>query len=145
MIKFELVTMNGLKFGEEVYEVILPTPDGEIAILPHHIPLVSIAVPGVIGVRKRQGDSDDKIEYFATNGGVIEVQENSVRVLVDEADYADEINEQEAQKAFQKAQELHRVAKGKIELDQAKSLMDRHAVRLKVAGLRRHKRRQTTI
>jgi len=142
VINFELVTLNGTKFSEEVYEVILPTPDGEIAILPHHIPLVSIAAPGVIGVRKRSGDSDDKIEYFATNGGVIEVQENRVRVLVDEADHADEINEQEARNALQRAEQLHRSAKGKIELDEAKSLMDRHAIRLKVASLRRRHHKQ---
>jgi len=140
-IHFELVTLDGTKFGEDVYEIILPTPDGEIAILPHHIPLVSLAAPGVIGIRRRETDRDSQMEYFATNGGVIEVVENTVRVLVDEADREDEINEQEAQKAFERSQELLRSAKDRVGLDKAQSLMDRHAVRLKVAGLRRHKRR----
>ncbi len=142
VIHFELVTLNGTKFGEDVYEVILPTPDGEIAVLPHHIPLVSLAAPGVIAVRRRPEDPDSKLEYFATNGGAIEVVDNKVRVLVDEADREDEINEQEAQKAFDRAQQLARAAKDKVELSQAQSLMDRHAVRLKVAGLRRHHQRQ---
>jgi F-type H+-transporting ATPase subunit epsilon len=139
-IHFELVTLQGTKFGEDVYEVILPTPDGEIAILPNHIPLVTLAVPGVIAVRRRQTDSDNNLEYFATNGGAIEVIGNKVRVLVDEADRENEINAAEAQKAYERAQQLMRDAKGKVELDKAKSLMDLHAVRLKVASISRHKR-----
>lgn len=141
MIHFELVTLDGTKFGQEVYEVILPTPDGYIGIFTNHSPLVSIASPGVISVRHKQGDSDKYLEYFATNGGVIEIADNKVRVLADEADHENEINEAEAEKAFLRAQNLLRESKTQIELDKAQSLMDRHAVRLQVAGLKRHKRR----
>ena len=70
MIKFELVTLAGTKFSKEVYEVVLPTADGYIAIFPSHMPLVSIATPGVISVRHKLGDPEEKLEYFATNGGV---------------------------------------------------------------------------
>ncbi len=141
MITFELVTLNGKKFDEQIHEVMLPTADGYIAIFDNHMPLVSIAVPGVITVRRKLGDSDDKLEYFATNGGVIEIADNVVRVLVDEADQEDEINEQEAQKALENAQSLARDAKDQLSLDQAQKLIDRQAVRLQVAGLRRRKRK----
>jgi F-type H+-transporting ATPase subunit epsilon len=141
MIRFELVTLDGTKFGEDIYEVVLPTPQGYIGILPHHIPLVSMATPGVISVRRNSTDPDSKVEYFATNGGVIEVADNRVRVLADEADREDEINEAEAQKAFDRAQLLYKEAKSQVELEEAKSLIDRQAVRLHVAGLRRRKRR----
>lgn len=141
MIHFELVTLDGTKFAEDVYEVILPTPQGYIGILPHHIPLVSIASSGVISVRRKQNDPDSRLEYFATNGGVVEVADNTVRVLADEADHEEEINEQEAQKAYARAQKLHAESKTQIELEEAKSLMDRQAVRLHVANLRRRKRR----
>lgn len=141
MITFELVTLDGTKFGEEVYEVVLPTADGYIAVFPNHMPLVSIASPGVISVRRKQGDPDTKLEYFASNGGVIEIADNTVRVLVDAADREDEINEAEAQKAFDQAQALRRDAKDEISLQHAQQLVDRQAVRLQVAGLRRQKRR----
>ena len=81
MITLELVTLSGVKYGEEVYEVILPTPDGQIAIFPNHMPLVSLASPGVISVRKREKDSDDAMEHFATNGGIVEINDRRVRVL----------------------------------------------------------------
>lgn len=141
MITFELVTLDGTKFSEEVYEVVLPTADGYIAVFPNHMPLVSIASPGVISVRRKQGDPDTKLEYFASNGGVIEIADNTVRVLVDAADREDEINEAEAQKAFDQAQSLRRDAKDEISLQHAQQLVDRQAVRLQVAGLRRQKRR----
>lgn len=140
MIHFELVTLDGTKFGEEVYEVILPTPQGYIGVFEHHVPLVSLASPGIISVRRKETDPDDFMELFATNGGVIEVLDNVVRVLVDEADQETEINAQEAEKAYQRALELKKQAKDQVSLDHAQQLIDRHAVRLKVSELRRHRR-----
>lgn len=141
-IRFELVTLAGTKFGQDVYEVILPTPQGYIGVLPNHMPLVSIVTPGVISIRHKEGDPDSKMELFATHGGVIEISENRLRVLADEADRADEINEAEAQKAYEQAQKLYKEAKTQVELNEAKALIDRQAVRLHVAGLRRRHRRQ---
>lgn len=142
MIHFELVTLDGTKFSEDIYEVILPTPQGYIGIFPHHMPLVSMASPGVVTIRRKPEDPDLKLEFFATNGGVIEILDNVVRVLADEADREDEINEQEAQQAFDRAQRLIAEAKTQVEIDQAQGMMDRQAVRLQVANLRRRHRRQ---
>lgn len=141
MITFELVTLTGTKLSEDVHEVLLPTPQGEIGVFEHHMPLVSIASPGVIKVRRKAKDPDDLMDVFATNGGVIEISDNKVRMLVDEADQPDEINEQEAQKALEHAQKLNSEAKDQLSLDKAQAMMDRSAVRLKVAELKRRKRR----
>lgn len=140
-MNFQLVTLLGIKVDQEVYEVILPTSDGEIAVFPGHEPLVSIAVPGAIAVRHRKGDSDAKLEYFAISGGVIEVSPVSLRVLVDEADSGDDIVEAESKLALERALKMKSEAKDQVELEKASALVDRHAVRLKVADLRRRKRR----
>lgn len=142
MFHFQLVSLSGKKFDEDVYEVILPTLDGEIGVLERHMPLVSVAKTGVIAVRRTPKDTDAQREYFATNGGAIEVSNNTMRVLVDEADHADEINEAEAQKALDRAEKLKAEAKDQVSLEHAQQLVDRQAVRLQVAGLRRrHQRR----
>ncbi len=141
MIRFELVTLNGTKFSEEVFEVRLPTPDGEIGVFTNHAPLVSVASTGIITVRRKAGDPDSKLEHFASNGGVIEITDGAIRVLVDEADRDEEISEKEAQEAYERAQKLRREAKDQVSLDKAQELVDRQAVRLKVADLRRRKRR----
>ena len=141
MFHFQLVSLSGKKFDEDVHEVILPTLDGEIGVLTDHMPLVSVAKPGAIAVRRNPKDSDAQREYFATNGGAIEVSGNTLRVLVDEADHADDINEAEVQKALARAEKMKAEAKDQVSLEHAQQLVDRQAVRLQVAGLRRHQRR----
>jgi F-type H+-transporting ATPase subunit epsilon len=141
MIHLKLVTLNGVKFDEDVYEVILPTLDGQIGVLGGHMPLISVATNGVIGVRRKNGDPDDFMEHFATYGGVIEVANNVLTVLVDEADNANEISEEEARAAFARAQKMKTEATDQVSLEHAQGLVDRHSVRLHVAGLKRTKRR----
>jgi F-type H+-transporting ATPase subunit epsilon len=138
---FQLVSLSGKKFDEDVYEVILPTLDGEIGVLQEHMPLVSVAKPGVIAVRRAPKDTEAQREYFATNGGAIEVSDNTLRVLVDEADHADDINEAEAQKALERAEKMKAEAKDQVSLEHAQMLVDRHAVRLQVASLKRRHHR----
>lgn len=140
MIRFQLVSLGGLKFDDEVYEVTLPTVDGQIGVLANHMPLVSVAADGMIAVRHTATDPDDFRDYFAVSGGVIEVNNNILTVLVDEADHADEITLAEAEKAFEAAQKLKREAKDQVSLEQAQGLIDRQAVRLQVAGLKRRRR-----
>lgn len=142
MFHFQLVAISGKKFDEDVYEVVLPTLDGEIGVLKDHMPLVSVATTGAIMVRRNPKDTDLQREYFATNGGVIEVSDNTLRVLVDEADHADDINEAEVQKALERAQKMKSEAKDQISLEHAQGLVDRQAVRLQVAGLRRRHQRK---
>ena len=141
MIRLKLETISGTKFDEDVYEVILPTMDGIIGVLPRHMPLISVANHGVIVIRRQPGDRDDMRDIYAVSGGVIEVSNDVLSVLVDEADAADEINEAEAQKAFETAKKMKAEAKDQVSLEHAQSLMDRQAVRLQVAGLKRRHRR----
>src|SRR5665213_348634 len=137
MVHFELFTLTGEKFNDDVYEVVLPTLDGQIGVLEDHMPLMSVATTGIISIRREARDPDSKMDHYATYGGVIEVANNRLRVLVDEADHTDEINEAEAQKAFDLAQKMRAEAKDQTSLEHAQTLIDRHAVRLQVAGLRR--------
>lgn len=139
-MKLELITLDGPKISNDVYEVLVPTPDGVIAILPGHERIVTLAVNGVISIRHKKSDSDDQMEHFATYGGIVEVNPTRIRVLVDEADTADDIIEEESRAAYDRAVKLRESVKDLEELEKAKAEIDRHAVRLKVAGLRRRKR-----
>lgn len=141
MVHLQLVTLTGTKFDDDVYEVVLPTLDGEIGVLPGHMPLISVATTGVISVRRQPRDADNAREFFAISGGVIEVEDNTLRVIVDEADHADNINEAEAEEAHQRALKMKTEAKDQLSLEHAQQLVDRTATRLQVAGLkRRHQR-----
>jgi F-type H+-transporting ATPase subunit epsilon len=141
MIHFQLVALSGTKFDDDVYEVVLPTLEGNIGVLQDHMPLVSVATTGAIMVRRHARDTDRECEFFATNGGLIQVSENTLRVLVDEADHADSISEAEAEAAYERAQQMKAEAKDQVSLEHAQALVDRTSTRLHVAGLkRRHQR-----
>ena len=141
MIRFQLFSLSGPKYDDDVYEITLPTLDGEIGVLPDHMPLISVATHGAILVRKNVTDRDDQRDVFAISGGVVQVENNVLKILVDEADHADEINEQEVQKAYDLAKKMKSEAKDQVSLELAQSLMDRQSVRLQVAGLKRRKQR----
>jgi F-type H+-transporting ATPase subunit epsilon len=140
MIHFQLVSLDGVKLDTEAYEILLPTLDGIIGVMPGHMPLISAATYGMVSVRHNASDKDDMMDNFAISGGVIEVADNTLRVLVDEADHADEISEAEAQKAFDLAQQMKKEAKDQVSLEHAQSMIDRSSVRLQVAGLKRRRR-----
>lgn len=141
-MQFQLVSLDGVKFSAEAYSVILPTAAGQITLMPHHEPLLSVVTPGVIIIRRDKNDADTKLEQYATYGGVLEVTSEGARVLVDEATHGEEISEAEAEKAHQAALAMLKNAKDQVELDKAQALVDRQAVRLEVARIRhRHQRR----
>lgn len=141
-MNFELVTLDGVKSQGQVYSVVLPTAAGQITVLPGHEPLLSQLVAGIVTIRRNKGDADHHLEHFATFGGVAQIGSKELRVLVDEAAGGDEVNEAEAKKAHEEALRLRKDAKNQVELEHAQALIDRSAVRLQVADLkRRHSRR----
>lgn len=141
MINLELVTLTGVKLRESVHEVLLPTPQGQIAVFQNHASLVSIATTGVISVRKKDNHPDDMMEHYAIDSGVIEITADTVRVLVDEADKDSDVSAKEAEEALVRAKQLRSEAKDQVSLDKAQSLVDRQTSRLKIAELRRRSRR----
>ena len=141
MITFELVTLEGIKFHGDIHEVLLPTPDGQIAIFKDHSPLISLASQGMIGIRHKPEHPDDMIEYFATNGGVVEISENTVRLLADEAAHSDDLDDKEIQAALEKAQQLRKEAKDQSSLEHAQAMIDRTTTQLKVAQLNKRRRK----
>lgn len=134
-ITFEIATPERIVYKEQVDSLTLPTKEGEITILPNHIPLVAVLVPGVAVVRKGGKES-----YMAVSGGFIEVQPgNRVVVLADTAERADELTIAAIEKARDDAQ---KTLAEKRNLDDesfaaAAAGLERELARLKVA--RRHR------
>lgn len=78
----EIVTPERILYTNEVEMVVAPTIDGEVGILPLHAPLVSVLRPGEIRVK---WNGDKNVEWFAVSGGYIQVHEDKVIILADEA------------------------------------------------------------
>lgn len=139
-MKLKLVTLSGVKLSEDVYEVQIPTAAGDISVFDDHEPLVTIANPGALLVRRHKDDSDDDQEIYAINGGAVHIMKNEVKILVDEADHADDIVAGEAEAALERARQHRQGAKDAVSISEAEAMINRAQVRLKVAGLRRRHR-----
>lgn len=139
-MRLQFITLRGIKVDSDVYEVILPTAAGEIAVFPGHEPLVALAIPGVVRVRHKKEDTNTEMELFAISGGVVDISQTMVRILVDEADHGDDIIEAESRAALERALKLRDEAKDQMELDEAHKLIHSHRAKLKVAEIRRRPR-----
>ncbi len=100
MILFKIITPEREVFRAEIDEAMIPTKNGQIGILPNHIPLVSLVVPGEILIKK----NGEEI-FLAVSGGVVEIDGKNVTLLADTAEYIDEIDEARAEEARQRAKE----------------------------------------
>jgi F-type H+-transporting ATPase subunit epsilon len=98
-LKLEIVTPEARVFSEDVEMVTLPGLDGEMGILPQHIPLMTQLKAGEIIVRR----NNENI-YLAVGDGFVEVTADRVAVLTDMAVPADQIDEIAAEEARKKAE-----------------------------------------
>lgn len=77
MMQVEIITPRKIEFQEEADCLVLPTLSGEISILPNHAPLISVIIAGKIIVKNKGQES-----FFDTEGGVLEVLNNKVTILL---------------------------------------------------------------
>ncbi|NJL85179.1 MAG: F0F1 ATP synthase subunit epsilon [Leptolyngbyaceae cyanobacterium SM1_1_3] len=118
-------------WDSEAEEVILPSTTGQLGILGGHAPLLSALDIGVMRVR-----AEKDWVAIALMGGFAEVENNEVTILVNGAERGDKIKKEDAQAAFQKAQErlegvLDEDRQEKIRATQA---LKRARARLQAAG-----------
>lgn len=137
-MEFELLTLAGTKYKGKVREVHLMTATGEMGILPHHENLTTIVLPGKVEITNMDG----KKEAIASFGGILQIVDNTAKLLADEAEHEDELILHEIEAALEYAKTLQAHAKTKYELHHAQTLVDRHTVRLNVAGMRRRRHRK---
>lgn len=100
-ISLKIVTPEKVIYDSEVEGVSFPTVQGEITVLPNHIPIISAIQPGELKIKR-----DGNVEYFSVARGVLEVDGKSMMLLTDAAERAEEIDERRAEEAKEKAKKL---------------------------------------
>ena len=105
-ITLEIVTPDAKVFSEEVDQVIVPTSNGKIGVLPHHVPVIDKLVAGDLKVIK-----DGQTEYLAVGSGFVEVYSEKVSVLTDEAIQIGDRDESDIEEAVKRAQQALEEAK----------------------------------
>lgn len=100
-IRCEIATQDKLLYEGPADIVVAPGIEGEMGVLPKHAPLLTALDFGVLRVR-HQGE-----EYaFTIAGGIMEVRPDMVTVLADVGELVDEIDEQRAREARERAEEM---------------------------------------
>jgi len=95
----EIVTPERLAYLDIVDAVTLPGIEGELGVLPHHAPLVSMLGLGELRIRKA-----GETETFAIAGGFLQVRPDKVVVMAEMADLAAEIDLEKANEARREAE-----------------------------------------
>jgi F-type H+-transporting ATPase subunit epsilon len=131
----EIVTPERLAYSDTVDAVNLPGIEGELGVLPHHAPLVSML--GVGELRIRKGGTE---ESFAIVGGFLQVRPDKVVVMAETADLASEIDLEKAQQARREAEQaLEGGARtDAVDLSAARAALQQALLRIRVAE-RRHR------
>jgi F-type H+-transporting ATPase subunit epsilon len=132
-LHLEIVTPARLAYSDEVDMVLVPGSEGELGILPHHTPLVSLLGVGELKIRK--GGSE---EVFAIAGGFLQVRPDKVVVMAETAEIDSDIDLERAQKARAEAEKA--LEGGFVEgadLSAARAELQRALVRIRVAEHRR--------
>jgi len=129
----EIVTPERIVYTNEVEMVVVPAIDGEIGILPLHAPLVGALKAGE--VRIKYGDTT---EWFAVSGGYIQVHEDKVIILADDAVPASQIDMERARQAAEIAKErIAELATGAEEIDDLQRDLKWAEAQVKVGGAAR--------
>jgi F-type H+-transporting ATPase subunit epsilon len=136
-LKLDIVTAERVVYSADVDIVIAPGEAGQLGILPHHAPLMTILQAGELVVR-RGGEE----ESLAISGGFLEVRPDRVIVLADSAERADEIDVARAEAARKRAEERlkERQALG-LDESRAEAALRRAVARINVADKVKRRRK----
>lgn len=138
-LHFKLVTPERVLFEEDVSSVTLPTTEGEITVLPKHVPLVAALRPGVAELTRTDGTTED----VAVSGGFIQVMgEDRVTVLADTAERGEELTMDVIEKARKHAEDLMKRKKfaGDSTFADAAAALERELARYKTVVRHRARR-----
>jgi len=135
-IRLDIVTAERAVYADDVDMVIAPGVEGQLGILPHHAPLMTILQAGELRVKK----GGEEIS-LAISGGFLEVRPDRVVVLADAAERAEEIDMARAEEAKRRAQErlADRHAPG-FDAVRTEASLRRSLARLRVAEMMRKRR-----
>jgi F-type H+-transporting ATPase subunit epsilon len=136
-IHLEIVTAERVVLSDDVDQVNAPTKEGRVGILPRHMPLITILVPGELDIIK----NNERTEY-AVSGGFMEVLPNRITILADAVERADEIDEERAERARRAAEERMSAHQSEVDMAKAEAELRRALTRIKVAQLRRMKKQR---
>ncbi|MFZ1626997.1 MAG: ATP synthase F1 subunit epsilon [Candidatus Moraniibacteriota bacterium] len=140
-LTLKLVTPERLVVEMMASAVTLPIADGDVTILPEHEPYIGALKSGEIIIHK----SDQSTESLVVSGGFVEFDSNTLSILADTAERAEEIDMERAEAARARAEAIkqEKVAMGEEEYARVAAALEKEMARIKVA--RKHRSHSGSI
>lgn len=131
-LKLKILTPQKVLVEKQVDSVYSKNTDGEFGILPGHIPYMSDLDIGVT-----EYITDNKKEFVSTIGGVIQVKENTVTILSDNAEIGEEIDIPRARAAKERAEARLQAGTPDVDASRAQVALARAIARIHAATKRK--------
>ena len=130
--QLKVLTPNSTVINESVEQVVARTTDGEIGILPDHIPLMT-----PLTLAPLQYISNGEKKVAAILGGMMEVSKEGVTIISDHAALAEDIDTVVAEKEKELAEAKLAQKKDKLDIQKAELELNRLLVMLEAVELAR--------
>lgn len=131
----QMITPEQIIYQQRVKKLIVTTLEGEVTILAQHTPLVAAIKPGAVSIAEIHGNSE-KERTMAVSEGVIEIRDNTVRLLVQKAERAEELDRQKIEEAKKAAEKMienaRKIGADTREFASLETSLQREIARLKV-------------
>ena len=122
-----IITQERIFYENQVEMVEFNTTEGEIGVLPGHIPLTVIIKPGILNITEAEGD-----KQAALHAGFAEILPDSVTILAEVIEWPEEIDEERAEAAKERAEERLRSKTPETDIMRAETALQRAMARIEV-------------
>ncbi len=130
-LKVNIVTPERVVFEAEAVSVTLPGSEGYLGVWANHAPLVTGLMPGVVTIRR---DEVGNAQLFACSGGFVEISHNTVNIMTDSCELAEEVDADRARAALERAKERLLSTDPVIDKERALLARQRAEARLKAVA-----------
>jgi F-type H+-transporting ATPase subunit epsilon len=130
LFSFEIHTPYRLFFSGQVEAAVVNLDDGELGIYAHHAPITAPVSTGLFRIKDKTG----RWKQGSVTNGILTVTVTKAVLLVDAAEWPEEIDIARAEASLKKAEEVLKNSSFKFETDTAKAAIKRAKIRLKAAG-----------
>ena len=122
-----IITPDRVFYENQVEMVEFNTTEGEIGVLPGHIPLTVIVKPGILNITETEGDKE-----AALHAGFAEILPDRVTILAEIIEWPEEIDEERAEAAKERSEERLRSRTPETDIMRAETALQRAMARIEV-------------
>ena len=125
--QLRVITPDRVFYEGSVEMVEFRTTEGEIGILPGHIPMTVIVSPGILCIHEEEGEKE-----AALHAGFAEILPEGVTILAEIVEWPEEIDEHRAEDALHRAEERLRSRTPETDIARAETALQRAMARIQV-------------